>query len=89
MTDTQLIEQIKIRLSLTGNYHDSLIGAYAEDVKDFLRDAGVNPDGPGAIGLISRGVADLWNFGAGDGKFSDVFFQRLTQLRYEVVNEQL
>lgn len=86
MTDAELIEQIKIRLGLTGDYHDGLIGAYADDVKDFIRDAGANPDSPACVGIIARGVCDLWNYGAGTGSFSDVFFQRLSQLKYEVDN---
>lgn len=80
MVDADLIEQIKIRLGVTGSYHDALIGALAQDVKDFILDAGADPDDEASIGLIARGVADLWNYGAGDGTYSQVFFQRLLQM---------
>lgn len=83
MTDTELIGQIKTRLGITGDYHDALLSAYADDVKAFMLSGGVPQaviDADDSIGCIARGVADLWNYGAGDGKFSDVFFQRLIQL---------
>ena len=81
-----MIEKIKVRLGITGSYHDELLSAYAEDVKAFMVSGGVPSDvveSDVSIGVISRGVADLWNMGAGDGKFSEVFFQRMSQLRYE------
>lgn len=81
--DAELVEAIKTRLSITGNYHDALLLAYAEDVKAFMLSGGVAKiiiDSKKSIGVIARGVADLWNYGAGDGKFSEQFFQRMTQL---------
>lgn len=90
MADTQLIEEIKTRLGLTGDYQDALIGAYADDVKEFLVAGGIPyavAESEKSIGVIARGVADLWNFGAGEGTFSPVFYQRLTQLRYEVSDD--
>lgn len=85
-----LVEEIKVRLGLTGNHHDSLLLAYANDTKDYLVSAGVHPevvDSRKSIGVIARGVADLWNFGAGEGKFSQVFYQRAIQLTAEVVED--
>lgn len=81
-----MIEGIKIRLGITGSYHDDQLSAYADDVKAFMLSAGVPQsviESEASIGVIARGVADLWNMGAGDGKFSEVFFQRVTQLKYE------
>lgn len=78
-----LVDEVKNRLGLTGTFHDELIGALIEDVKVFMLDGGVTADiliHERAIGCISRGVADLWNYGSGDGRFSDVFFQRMIQL---------
>ncbi|MBR5835583.1 MAG: hypothetical protein IKY66_05400 [Bacteroidales bacterium] len=86
MYDTELIDGIKTRLGITGMYHDELLLAYADDVKAYLLSGGVSQtlidNGEKSIGVIARGVADLWNYGAGDGKFSDVFYQRMTQLRF-------
>lgn len=91
MTDAELLEEVKTRLALTGIYHDNLISGYIQDVKEYLLDSGVNPDvvnNKVSVGVIARGVADLWNFGSGEGKFSEVFYQRLIQLRYKVISNE-
>ncbi len=78
-----IVSECKTRLGITGTYHDSLIAAYAEDARAYLMDAGVPQEvayGEDAVGCIARGVADLWNLGAGDGKLSSVFYQRAIQL---------
>ena len=33
-----------------------------------------------SIGVLTRGVADLWNYGSNDGKLSQYFIQRVSQL---------
>lgn len=81
--DHNLLMEIKSRLNLTGTFHDATLMGLAQDVRQFMFSAGVNPrlvNGESAIGCIARGVADLWNFGAGDGKFSEIFMQRVIQL---------
>lgn len=83
MTAANLLTEIKTRLSLTGTFHDGLITALANDVKEYITSAGANAESDAAVGVIARGVADLWNFGSGDGKFSDVFYQRVSQLVIE------
>lgn len=78
-----LVDEVKNRLGLTSDYHDALIEALINDVTVFMLDGGVTAEiltHERAIGCISRGVADLWNYGSGDGRFSDVFFQRMIQL---------
>ena len=78
-----IVSECKTRLGITGDYHDALIAAYAEDARAFLIDAGVPEavaDSDAAVGCIARGVADLWNLGAGDGRFSAYFVQRAIQL---------
>lgn len=84
--DAILTEQIKIRLGITGTFHDALITSFADDVKAFMRSGGVPEsiiESEQSVGCIARGVADLWNFGSGDGKFSESFFQRVSQLALE------
>lgn len=91
MTAEELLSEIKTRLSVTGNFHDGLLSALASDVKDYLTSAGVDAESSKAVGVIARGVADLWNFGSGDGKFSAIFYQRISQMAIEkevVTNEQ-
>lgn len=86
MTDTELLESVKTRLGLTGEYHNNLINGYIQDVKNYLIDAGVDSsivDSEVSVGVISRGVADLWNYGSGEGTFSPVFYQRAIQLCYK------
>lgn len=90
MADLVLIEKIKVRLGITGDYHNDLLSAYADDVINYLRSGGVPSDilaDERSIGVISRGVSDLWNLGSGDGRFSEVFFQRATQLSYLGIND--
>lgn len=83
MEDAELLKEVKTRLLVTGSYHDNLFMGYIKDVKDYLLSAGVKPrviNGTSSIGCIARGVADLWNYGAGEGRFSESFNQRLIQL---------
>lgn len=89
MTAEELLSEIKTRLSVTGNFHDNLLSALAEDVKDYLTSAGVDAESSKAVGVIARGVADLWNFGSGDGKFSAIFYQRVSQLAIDKSEEPI
>ncbi len=77
-----MLEQVKTALGITGGYQDELLEGYIAEVKSFLRDAGV-VEGNITSGVVARGVADLWNYGAGDGKLSPYFIQRATQLAYK------
>lgn len=83
MDENELLDALKIRLGITGTYHDGLLLTIAEDVKAYMLSGGVKPrilEDVTSVGCIARGVADLWNYGAGDGKFSEVFYQRVIQL---------
>lgn len=83
MTDVEMLEQIKIRLGVTGNYHDDLLTGYIEDVKHFLEGAGIPEttlNSKTSVGVIARGVADVWNFGSGDGTWSNMFYNMSIQL---------
>lgn len=85
MTDEELLVEIKNRLSVTGNYHDELLINFAQDVKAFMRSAGVSDEvieSEKSIGLIAKGVNDLWT----SEKFSELFNQRLIQLTMEKVD---
>lgn len=81
-----LLEEVKTRVAITGTFHDALLSAYIDDVKAYLTSAGVDAESTGAVGVIARGVADLWNFGSGEGKFSTVFYERVSQLAIEKIN---
>lgn len=77
-----MLEQVKTALGITGDYQDETIEGYIAEVKAFLRDAGV-AEANITSGVVARGVADLWNYGAGDGQLSPYFIQRATQLAYK------
>ena len=79
---TQL-EQVKDSLGITGNYQDATLQNYIDEVKQFLEAGGASIDfleSNESTGLISRGVADLWNYGAGGATLSPYFFQRAAQV---------
>ena len=74
-----MIDDVKNALGVTGNYQDNTLTQYINEVKAFLVDAGV-PEAKITSGIVSRGVADLWNYGAGEGKLSSYFMMRASQL---------
>lgn len=85
MADFDILTSVKASLGITGTYQDPTLTEYITEVKEYLIDAGI----PKAIvnseksaGVISRGVSDLWNYGA--GKLSDYFYQRASQLLYSI-----
>lgn len=73
------LESVKKAVGITGNYQDPTIQIWIDETVAFLKDAGV-PESMMTSGIIARGVADLWNYGAGDGKLSSYFMVRATQL---------
>ena len=82
MADTTMLANVKLALGITGDYQDDTIAQYIDEVTAFLTDAGVKSTNI-TVGIVSRGVADLWNYGAADGKLSEYFMQRATQLSYK------
>lgn len=79
MSDTNMLEKVKNALGITGTYQDDTLGVYIDEVIDFLVKSGVKRSDI-TSGIVSRGVADLWNYGEGDGKLSQYFITRATQL---------
>ena len=73
------LDDIKNALGITGDYQDNTLQIYFDETVDFLVDAGVKKSNI-TKGVLARGVADLWNYGSGDGKFSTYFMQRASQL---------
>lgn len=76
---TLSLDNVKIALGITGTYQDTTIQSYYDDVIDYLTGAGISQEKI-TVGLVARGVADLWNYGSGDGKLSEYFYQRAAQL---------
>lgn len=76
------VEDVKKALGITGDYQDDMITIYMDETIDFLVDSGVKTSNI-TKGIVARGVADLWNNGSGEGKFSPYFIQRASQLAYK------
>lgn len=77
-----MLNDVKTALGITGTYQDETVNQYILEVKAFLIDAGVKKNNI-TVGVVSRGVSDLWNYGAGKGRLSEYFIQRATQLAYK------
>lgn len=78
-----MLETIKKALGITGNYLDDTIQIYINEVNSYLVSSGMPSDlvnTAETAGIVARGVADLWNYGAGEGKLSNYFMQRAIQL---------
>ena len=74
-----MLDDVKNALGVTGSYQDATLQSYIDEVTAFLVDAGV-PASSITSGVIARGVADLWQYGAGEGKLSSYFMMRAAQL---------
>lgn len=83
------IDEIAVKVSLllqrsTDESFLSVLPLYCTVAQQVIKDAGVKDtvaESAKAVGAIARGVLDLWNFGAGEGKFSPLFFQLAEQLK--------
>lgn len=74
-----ILNGVKNALGIQGEYQDDTLQEYISEVGDFLIDAGVT-QGNITVGILARGVTDLWSYGSGDGTLSSYFLQRATQL---------
>ena len=73
------LSDVKTALSITGNYQDNVLQAYFDDVVGYLKSAGIDRSAL-TVGIVARGVADLWNYGSGGTQLSEYFYQRAAQL---------
>ena len=81
MTTAEILVEVKKALGVTTNYQDGALMTYVNGVIEFMRSAGVkDPTSSAAVDCINRGVADLWNYGAGEAKLSEYFKLRVIQL---------
>lgn len=88
LTPEQLLERVKYAIGITGNYQDKALEIYIDEVLAFLASAGVHAtvlQSDKVVGIVARGVTDIWNYGAGGGVLSPYFIQRAIQLRNEPV----
>lgn len=85
MTDAELLAKVKLGLfgSASGTWRDDMLQVFIDEVREFMKDAGVSEtiiSSDAAIGCIVLGVSDLWNYNSGGVKFSDYFQKRVIQL---------
>ena len=76
-----MLTSIKRALNIGGTYQDAALTEYINEVKAYLKAAGVS-EANMTPGLVARGVADLWQYGAGEGKLSQYFYERAIQAAY-------
>lgn len=81
MTNSEMLTEVKKGLGITDNYQDDTLLVYINEVMTYIEQAGVK-NADITSGIVTRGVADLWNYGANNGKLSEYFYQRVTQLSY-------
>ena len=82
MANSGMLTNVKNALGITGEYQDVTLQVYIDEVTSFLIAAGVAETNI-TSGIVARGVADLWNYGSGEGKLSQYFLQRASQLSYK------
>jgi hypothetical protein len=87
MAEVEILTEVKKSRGITGNYLDNKAQGYIKEVLQYLIDAGV-PESvtqlSTSVGVITRGVNDLWD----NGILSDYFYQRVTQLAYKTDTEE-
>lgn len=86
LTNEQLLGEVKKGLGITGDYQNDTLTIHINEVKAYLLGAGVSQnvvESSSSVGVITRGVSDLWNYGSGNTELSSYFMQRAIQLAYE------
>ena len=81
MSDETKLQNVKNALQITGDYMDATLSIYIDEAEAYMIGAGVAAADI-TTGVLARGVADLWNYGAGEGKLSEYFKQRVAQLAF-------
>lgn len=79
-----VLKIVKEMLGITGDYQDNTLKCYIEEVKEYMKDAGVSEEmvnDKASFGTIARGVCDCWTYGPGN--LSNYFMQRVIQLCYK------
>lgn len=83
MDDFDMLQSVKTALGIAGDYLDGTIQLYIDEINEYLTSAGVPSSVIGTrqtVGVVTRGVADIWNYGGGGGALSPYFYERAIQL---------
>lgn len=86
LTPAERLAKVKYALygNADGDYNDEQLNIFIDEVLDELISGGVKKEvaeSAAAVGCISIGVNDLWNYTSGGVKHSEYFYRRLVQLR--------
>ena len=76
------LEEVKKALNIEGDYQDAALQMWFDETVDYIKTAGVKESNI-TVGIVARGVADLWNYGSGNSNLSAYFKNRVTQLTYK------
>lgn len=88
IAEADILTEVKKALGITGDFLNDTLTIYVREVIQFLSGAGVADTvifSNASVGIITRGVCDLWNYGNAGGTLSTYFMQRATQLSYKAV----
>lgn len=83
MTDSEILEAVKERKSITGNFQDGALTGYIADAIEILIDAGVSESiirSTASLGCITSCVTDMWDNVGGEADFSPLTHKRIAQL---------
>ncbi|MGN0695036.1 MAG: hypothetical protein ACI4LK_09050 [Lentihominibacter sp.] len=83
ITDEELLKSVKKIIGASGTYADPALSLLIEDVKYDLIEKGVHEvavNSRAAIGIIARGVDDMWQLGGGTVNLSPFYKERAIQL---------
>lgn len=77
-------ESVKKAIGINHSYQDSTLGVWYDEAFNFCLEAGVSEEylqSDKAVGLLAKGLLDLWDYGSGSGKLSEYFKMRVIQAR--------
>ena len=81
MADATILAGVKQALNVTGTFQDETISVYIDEITDYMANAGVSASIISAsVGVIARGVSDLWDNDGGNVRLSPYFMNRVSQL---------
>lgn len=81
MEEYQYIDEVILAIGAS-LHQKSILKIYVNDVIDFMVDAGIKKEiavSESCIGLVARGLLDVWNYGSGDTKLSPYFKEKVVQ----------
>lgn len=82
-TAFDMLTAVKTALGISTSFSDSVIQVYINEVNEYLLSAGLpesSINSETTVGVVARGVSDLWNYGGGTGVLSPYFHERVVQL---------